>query len=477
MKRSLIHLATVVSLIGSTSPVLGQDRPDVLFLGIDDLNDWIGCLGGHPDAKTPNIDRLAKRGVLFSNAHCQSPVCNPSRASMMTSLYPETTGIYFLSPEFKKSPVAAKATPMTVRFADEGYEVAGAGKTYHHNENKEYIARYAGSFGGFGPLPKKKLSPFEEHRLWDWGRYPKTDDEMPDVKIANWTVAEIQKSPEKPRFLSVGFYRPHVPQYAPKKWFDLHDNTSRLPLVQKDDLADIPPYGIDLTRLGHISPTQEWVTENQQWEPLVLSYLACVSFVDSQVGRLLDALDQSERGKNTFIVLYSDHGFHLGEKDRWAKRSIWEDGVHVPVIIAGPGIEGGRVCTKPVELIDLYPTLLELTGLDPDPMHEGNSLVPLLKNPKTEWPHLARSSFGPGNVAIRSERYRYIRYADGSEELYDHSSDPHEWTNLASDASLKDVIEKHRTALPTKFHPILGTRSTGHKAFELTEKAAALRKN
>lgn len=475
MKRFLIHVATITSLLGFFQTVHGKERPDVLFLGIDDLNDWIGCLGGHPDAKTPNIDRLAKRGVLFSNAHCQSPVCNPSRASMMTSLYPESTGIYFLNPPLKKSPVASKATPMTVRFAEEGYEVAGAGKTFHHKENEEYIARYAGQFGGFGPLPEKPLSPFKKHRLWDWGGYPESDEEMPDFKIAAWTVNEFQQNPEKPRFLSVGFYRPHVPQYAPRKWFDLHADSARLPEVRKDDLGDIPPYGVDLTRLGHIAPTQEWVLENDQWKPLVHSYLACVTFVDSQVGRVLDALDKSHRGKNTFIVLYSDHGFHLGEKDRWAKRSLWEDGVHVPLIIAGPGIEGGRVCTRPVELIDLYPTLLELTGLEADPMHEGNSLVPLLKDTQAEWPHLARSSFGPGNVAIRSERYRYIRYTDGSEELYDHENDPHEWNNLASDPALADVIEKHRAALPEKFHPILGQGSTGHQAFKLSEDAAALR--
>ena len=236
--------------------------------------------------------------------------------------------------------------------------------------------------------------------------------------------------------------------------------------VKKDDLADLSQYAIDLTREKHVAPTHDWVVENDEWPALVHSYRAAVTFADAQVGRVLDALDASGKADQTIVVLYSDHGFHLGEKDRWAKRSIWDDGVRVPIIVAGPGIKPGRVCTKPVELLDIYPTLLDLTGAKADASHEGQSLAPLLKDVDADWPHMARSSFGPGNVAIRSERYRYIRYADGSEELYDHQPDPHEWTNVIDDKKLADVVAAHRAHLPKKFHPILGTGSTGHKAFE-----------
>ncbi|MDX1563982.1 MAG: sulfatase [Phycisphaeraceae bacterium] len=447
------------------------NKPHVMLIAIDDLNDWIGCLGGHPQAKTPNIDRLAKRGVLFANAHCQSPVCNPSRASMMTSLYPETTGIYFLSPSLDKSPVARKNTVLPKRFAAEGYHVAAAGKLFHGGD-KKYFPVYGGTFGGFGPIPKKKIAYFKRPRLWDWGAYPEKDEQMPDHKIAAWGVEQLAKTYNKPLFLATGFYRPHVPQYAPQKWFDLYPTeTLQLPKVLENDLKDLSPYAINLTRLRHVAPKHDWVVKKNEWKPLVRSYLACVSFVDHQVGKILDAIDKSPRKDNTIIVFYTDHGFHLGEKDRWAKRSIWQDGAGVPMIIAGPGIARGKVCRKPVELIDIYPTLLDLAGLKADPKLEGQSMVPLLKNPEADWPHMARSSFGPGNVAIISEQYRYIHYNDGSEEFYDRENDPHEWHNQIANPKFKDQIARHRAALPKKYHPILKGRSTGHKAYAASETA------
>ena len=447
-------------------------KPNVLLIAIDDLNDWIGCMGGHPQAKTPNIDRLAARGVLFNNAHCQSPVCNPSRASMMTSLYPATTGIYFLSPDLAKSPLAKESTLMPMRFQNEGYHVSGAGKIFHGNQSQRYLPNWAGRFGGFGPSPEKKLSSFPGMRPWDWGAYPKQDDKMPDHKIAAWAVEQLKKKQETPSFIAVGFYRPHVPQYVPQKWFDLYPLDSvQLPKVSENDLDDLSDYAINLTRLKHVAPPHNWVVKNDEWKPLVQSYLACVSFVDHQVGKLLDALENSPAKDNTLIILYSDHGFHLGEKERWAKRSLWEDSTRVPLIVAGPGVAQGKVCSKPAQLLDIYPTLLELTGLKPDPKLEGDSLVPMLKNPQADWPHMARTSFGPGNYSIRSERYRYIHYNDGSEEFYDHAEDAHEWNNLIGKPELASLIEEHRAHKPKQFHPILGTDSTGHKAYKASEAA------
>lgn len=466
-----------VMLLGSpvSAAETSNEKPkvNVLLIAVDDLNDWIGCMGGHPQAKTPNMDRLAARGVLFSNAHCQSPVCNPSRASMMTSLYPATTGIYFLNPDLSQSPVAMKNTLLPHRFQEEGYHVSGAGKLFHGNQNQKYIPNYGGTFGGMGPLPKKKLTSFPGHPLWDWGAYPDKDEKMPDFKIAAWGEKELQKKHTKPFFIATGFYRPHVPHFAPQKWFDMYPlDTLKLPEVMKNDLTDLPEYGINLTRLNHVAPTHKWVMENDEWKPLVQSYLACVSFVDHQVGKVLDALDASPYADNTYIVLYTDHGFHLGEKERWAKRSLWEDGTRTPLIIVGPGVAKGMVCKKPVQLLDIYPTLLALTGLNADPKLEGNSLAKLLKNPTADWPHLARTSFGPGNVAIRSERYRYIHYNDGTEEFYDHSKDTNEWHNLIKNPDMAELVNTHRAALPKKSHPILGERSTGHKAFEASAAAA-----
>jgi arylsulfatase A-like enzyme len=447
-----------------------ETKKNILLIPVDDLNDWIGVLGGHPQAKTPNMDYLASRGTLFTNAQCQSPVCNPSRASMMTSLYPETSGIYFLNPGIESSPVSMKSTLLTQRYVDEGYHVTAVGKIMHGGENAKHLPNYAGNHGGFGPLPKTKISPFPGVRLWDWGAFPEKDEQMPDFKTAAWGIDQLGKKYDKPFFIATGFYRPHVPQYAPQKWFDMYPlETIQLPKTPPDDLADVPKYGVNLTRLKHIAPTQKWVIENNQWKPLVQSYLACVSFVDAQVGKVVKALEKSPYKDNTYIVLYSDHGFHLGEKERWAKRTLWGDSARVPMIIVGPGIKPGQVCNKPVQLLDIYPTLLELTGHKTDTKIEGHSLVPLLKDPKAPWPHMARTSFGPKNYAIMSEQYRYIHYNDGSEEFYDLKNDPHEWHNQIMNPKYSSKIKLHRANKPKSFHKLLGIKSTGHNAFKASE--------
>lgn len=447
-------------------------KPNILVIAVDDLNDWIGVLGGHPQAKTPHMDRLAQRGMLFNNAHCQAPVCNPSRASVMTSLYPSTSGIYFLNPDITESPVASKSTVMPKRFESEGYHVFAAGKLFHNGKgiNETHIPNYAGQFGGFGPMPDDKISDYPGHPLWDWGAFPERDDQMPDYQIASWAEARLAETRDQPFWMGVGFYRPHVPQFTPQKWFDMYPLESlQLPKTISDDLNDISSYGVDITRLKHVSPTYEWVAGNDAWKPLVQSYLACVSFVDEQIGRVLAALDNGDYGDNTYVVLFSDHGFHLGEKERFAKRSLWEDGARVPLIIMGPGIPQGKVCSKPVQLLDIYPTLLALSELEPDAAHEGNSLLPLLENPESEWTNYARTSFGPGNYAIVSEGYRFIQYSDGSEEFYHHNIDPQEWHNAIDKPEYVDVIKKHRTQIPKERYEILGEGSTGHLSYEASE--------
>ena len=444
-------------------------KPNFLFIAIDDLNDWVGCLGGHPQAITPNIDRLAAQGVLFTNAHCQSPVCNPSRASLMTGLYPSTTGIYFLNPDIQASTVAKESILLPQRFEQEGYYVTGAGKLFHNGKgiNERYIPNYGGQFGGFGPLPEKKISTYPGHPLWDWGVYPEKDEDMPDFQIAQWAMHQLTQKRDSAWWMGVGFYRPHVPQYVPQKWFDLYPIDSiQLPAILANDLDDLSRYGIDLTRLEHVSPPHEWVIENDAWKPMVQSYLACVSFVDDQVGKVVRALRESPYADNTYIVLWSDHGFHIGEKERHAKRSLWKDGTQVPLMVVGPDIPQGKICEKPVELIDLYPTLLELAGLKKDTSIEGQSLLPLLMNTSASWPYYARTSFGPGNYSIVSARYRYIQYKDGSEEFYDHQEDPNEWYNLIDDVKFAAEIRRHRSQIPEQRHPILGQGSTGHKAYQ-----------
>ena len=455
----------LLSFFAFQSLIFGASKkPNVLLISIDDLNDWVGCMGGHPQAKTPNIDRVAKMGTLFNNAHCQSPVCNPSRASMMTGRYPHTSGVYFLSPDLKEAPVLKNLKTMPEVFVDHGYKTMAAGKIFHRGD-KRFFQEYLAT-GGFGPRPQKKISQPHGHPLWDWGIFPDDDNLMPDMKCAKWAVDQLSQKHDKPFFMGVGFYRPHVPMFATKKWFDMHPKDKiKLPAVRGDDLKDLSQYAIDLTNLEHVSPTHEWVTGAGQWEHAVQSYLASVTFADHCLGLVLDALEKSAHSDNTIIALFSDHGFHLGEKERWAKRSLWEDGTRVPVVVVAPGHKAAQKTNRPAELLDIFPTLLELAGLPKDETQEGQSLVPLMKNPNREWKHPAITSFGLGNYSIRSTNYRFIKYFDGSCELYDLRDDPHEWKNLIDNPKMKKVIQEHASFIPKKQQPILPGNSTGHKAY------------
>lgn len=467
-------LALFAMLFLTTSFVLAAEKqPNVLLISIDDLNDWTGVQGGHPQAQTPNIDRLAARGTLFNNAHCQSPVCNPSRSSLMTGRHPHSSGVYFLSPDLQQAPALQGLDTLPERFAKHGYQTLAAGKLFHTRDQR-FFQTYGGNMGGFGPRPKKKISQPHGHPLWDWGAFPDRDEDMPDDKIASWAVEQLNAMPkdlEKPFFMGVGFYRPHVPMFAPKKWFDkFPQDQIQLPLVKENDRDDLSPYAIALTNEKHVSPTHQWMTSAGQWQHAVQSYLASVAFADHCLGRVLDALDASEHKDNTIVVLFSDHGFHLGEKQRWAKRTIWENGTRVPVIVAAPGYGAGQISPKPAQLLDLFPTLLDLANLPRDHSQEGHSLVPLLNNPAADWPHIALSSFGKGNFAVRSQRYRYIQYLDGSEELYDHQVDPHEWNNLAKDANALAILEAHRKHIPEKQADVLPGKSTGHNAYSAAQR-------
>ena len=294
----------------------------------------------------------------------------------MSSLYPSSYGIYFLNPDLEQSSVAKNNTLLPKRFQDEGYYVTGAGKLFHGNQNQKYLPNYAGSFGGFGPLPKKKVSSYPGMKLWDWGAYPENDTDMPDHKIAAWGIEQLNQRFDQPLFLATGFYRPHVPQFAPQKWFDLYPLDSlQLPVSVSNDLDDISEYGKQITRLGHVAPTMQWVLENEQWKPLVQSYLACVSFVDHQIGKLLDALDSSPYKENTYVVLYTDHGFI------WVKRSVLLNEV------SGKTHSNTHDYSRPWNrerwylfatdsIVGYLSNIVELTGLNADSQLEGSSLVP-----------------------------------------------------------------------------------------------------
>jgi choline-sulfatase len=464
----MMNRRTFLRGIGATlaTGVLGQlaraqdrqaaQRPNVLFIAIDDQNDWVGPLGGHPLVKTPHMDRLAARGTTFLNAHVQSPLCNPSRTSLMLSLRPTTTGVYGLSPWFRSLPQWRDRVTLPQHFKAHGYRTFTTGKIYHGGvggpEQRAAEFDVWGPPGGVGVKPEKKLippTPMGDHPLMDWGVFPHRDEDKQDFKVASWAVEQIRNMPkDQPFFLAAGFFLPHVPCYATQEWFDLYPDDDRLlPAIRDDDRDDTPRFSWYLH--WHLpEPRLRWVRENNQLRNLVRSYLACTSFVDAQVGRLLDALEESGLTDNTIVVLWSDHGYHLGEKGITGKNTLWERSTRVPLIFAGPGVKAGERCTHPAELLDMYPTLVELCGLTERSDLEGISLVPQLRDATAPRERPAITSHNQGNHGIRSERWRYIRYADGSEELYDHRKDPQEWANLAGDPKFAGVIEEHRRWLP-----------------------------
>ena len=429
-------------------------KPNILMIAIDDQNDWIGYMGGHPLVKTPNIDALAKRGTAFTNAHCQSPLCNPSRTSLMTGLRPGTTGIYGLAPWIRQVPEFKDVVTLPQYLKKHGdYTSYTTGKIYHGGNGRRKTDKEFDVIGppaNGRPFPSKKLvtTPFGNHPLVDWGLFPHKDEDKGDWKVAEWAVDQLNQKPKEPFFMSVGFFLPHVPCFATEKWFDLYpDNDSVLPKILREDRSDTPRFSWYLHwYLPEVR--RKWLEDNNEWRNLTRSYLACTSFVDGQVGRVLSALEANGFDENTLIVLWSDHGWHIGEKGITGKNTLWDDGTRVPLIFAGPGVKQGQVCAKPAELLDIYPTLNDLLKLPKNKTLEGHSLVPQLLDAQAprKWP--AITTHNHDNHGIRSENWRYIQYADGSEELYDMREDPNEWHNLADNKKYADVIAAHKKHLP-----------------------------
>ena len=464
MKQIISFVVSIAVLVCATPhPSLAADtQPNVLFIAIDDQNDWIGHLGGHPLVKTPNLDRLARRGTTFLNAHVQSPLCNPSRTSVMLGLRPTTTGIYGLEPWFRTVEAWKDRVTLPQHFKSHGYRTSAGGKIFHvtsgspQRRSVEFDAW--GPHGGIGVKPEKKLippTPMGNHPAMDWGVFPHRDEDKGDSHVASWAVEQIKgAAKDQPFFIAAGFCLPHVPCYATQKWFDLYpDDDSVLPKVREGDRADTPRFSWYL-HWKLPEPRLKWLEENHEWRNLVRSYLACTSFVDAQIGRLLDALDESGLADNTIVVVWSDHGYHLGEKGISGKNTLWERSTRVPLIFAGPGVTAAQRCDRPAELLDIYPTLIELCGLTPRSDLEGLSLMPHLKDAEAPRERPAITSHNQGNHGIRSERWRYIQYADGSEELYDMQHDPNEWTNLAGRTEHAAVIEEHRRWRPQPDVPL-----------------------
>jgi arylsulfatase A-like enzyme len=436
----------VLLLLGAAAPA---EKPNVLFIPVDDLNDWIGPLKGHPQARTPHIDRLAARGVVFSRAYCAAPACNPSRTALMTGVRPWTSGVYHNDQPWRPVMKDAVTIPQVLR--SQGYSVMAGGKILHGGfDDAASWDERAKLTGKNSHPPKAPANGIPNAGHFDWAPVDAADEDMSDYRMVSWASEVLQRKHEKPFFLATGFVKPHLPWYVPKKYFDLFPlDQIVLPEVKEGDLDDVPAAG---RRMARPEGDHASVLKADGWRTAVQGYLASIAFMDAQVGRLLDALDRSDYAKNTVIVFWGDHGWHLGEKSHWRKFALWERATRAPLIVAGPGIAPG-VCGRTVDFMDLYPTIAALCGAPPREGIAGNSLMPLLKNPSEAWDRPAITTHGRGNHAVRTERWRYIRYADGSEELYDHAADPNEWTNVAAAPGNEKVKAELARWLPEKDAP------------------------
>jgi len=441
-------------LVSCQSSEKKMNPPNVLMISIDDLNDWVGVLGAHPDAQTPNIDRLAKEGILFTNAHCQAPICGPSRASLLSGLRPSTTGVYgqISDEDLRAVPSFENIDFLPEYFKKNGYKTLGVGKIFHGHAPKGVFQHSGGRIKGFGPKPTKPFKWNQKGTSTDWGAFPQHDSLMNDYSYAQWTKKELQKKHDQPFFMAVGLIRPHVPWYAPKKWFDQYDvDKIALPQYDPDDFNDLPEIAKRIAYKG-MMPTTDWAIESGEWRNIVHAYLACISFVDHQVGIVLDALQNSEYHDNTIVVLWSDHGYEIGEKGSFGKHTLWSESTKVPLIFKIPDFKSPKSIDQPVELLDLYPTLLDFAKLPKNPLNEGKSLRSFIEG-NADDEAIAITTYGKNNHSMINQSYRYIRYEDGSEELYDLSIDPDEKNNIADRPDLNAVKESLMLQFPQKNVP------------------------
>ena len=476
-KQCCVLMFIASAFCGVTTPssadevITDKSQPNILFIMVDDLNDWVGYTGKNTSTVTPNIDALAANGTAFTQAYSQYPVCGPSRASLFSGLLPSDLKIWE-HPGSDHEVVAAAAkhnTPlMHTYFRQNGYKTMAVGKLLHRHVPKDSVDM-SGGRGDWDQLPNSKELVWKSKKtLTDWGVYSESEQEMSDPMAAAWAVNRLAEKHDRPFMLMVGFLRPHVPWYVPQKYFDAVGEASKvsLPPYKKDDLDDVSPYIRDLNRKEQM-PSTEWAKEKGVWQDIVQSYLASINFADHYVGEVLNALKASAYADNTIVVLVSDHGYMLGEKNTHQKQALWERANKVPMIIAGPGLPKGEKRQQGVGLIDLYPTLLDLANLPANKVNVGHSLKPILFHPNTKWNYPVISQWQDkfnakgekvylSGQAVQVGTWRYSLYGDGSEELYNHISDPNEWTNLANNPSTaakhRKLIDTFKSYLPTNFN-------------------------
>jgi arylsulfatase A-like enzyme len=424
---------------GGETPPPPEPPRNLLMIAIDDLNDWVGYLGGHPQVKTPNLDALAARSTAFTHAYCTAPVCSASRAGVLSGLSVQSTKVFDLSTDFKT------ANP-TKREFDEmlgaaGYDVSRFGKIDH------VYSPFTQPLPSPAPFSNKVCAVPKGEGAFDWGPSGGGDADQPDYRYAQEGIEFLAEQPtNRPFCLSVGFVRTHVAWYAPQRFIDMYPLSSIVvPKVPVDDLNDIGPVGKSIALKFNF---HECIVGQSLWADAVRGYLATISWVDEQIGRLIAALDASPHAANTLVVLWSDHGFHLGEKFHWHKEALWERATRVPCIIRSPGQTKGVKQAACISLRDLAPTILAHCGVKPDYAMDGQSLLPLLQEPTLAWTRPVLTTMDGIHHAVRTPAWRYIRYQTGEQELYDEVSDPDEIVNIAGLASSKAVIAELEKWMP-----------------------------
>lgn len=447
-----------------TSLYAEKSHPNILFIAIDDMNDWTTLFDENNPIKTPNLQRLAKRGTFFDRAYCAAPACCPSRAAVMTGIAPHKSKVYANGDAWAKLTPYAEVIPRHFKH-QAGYQTQGGGKIYHHggtgkapkdkptfdhyNRMKLLYGKQKSNLNGFGPSDAPLNKPF-----YDWGEFQ--GDKQNDDFTIEWAGSVMKKTWDNnasPQFLAVGIFRPHLPFWAPKRHFAHYpaDENLVMPPLPQDDMTDVPKAGYRMTlkeRFFQDKTRKQLDFSLGSDEQLIRCYQAASSYADEKVGELLDHLDSTGQADNTIIVLWSDHGYHLGDKDCFVKFTLWEKANHVPFIIVAPGVTTpGTRCSNPVSLLDIYPTLIDLAGLSkPDYTLDGVSLVPLLKDVNAKWDRPALSTYKEGNHTIRTPEFRYIRYNNGEEELYS-DNDPWNHHNLVKKPEMLPVLKEHRKKL------------------------------
>ena len=454
--------ALFASALPAAEPARLPAKPNVLFIAVDDLNHWVGYLGRNAQTKTPNLDRLARRGVWFTRGYCAAPVCNPSRAALLSGLRPGASAVYDNQDDFTR--FIPEEITLTTQFRKAGYYVCGAGKIYHGSVHRpgewdDYHSRV-------NRQSEDKPNTVKAGKL-DITPLNCRDEDMADYQFVSYGIAQLNRQRDQPLFVAVGLTKPHLPWSVPKKYYERFPlETLELPPYQEDDLNDLPPIGLRMAR-GPAGDHEVILREGtNSWKKAIQAYLAAINFCDAMVGRLLDAFDQSPYATNTLICFWSDHGWHLGEKHHWRKFALWEETTRAPLIWVVPGLtQPNRRCDRTVDFMSIYPTLADLCGL-PLPRHvQGESLRALLANPQMPWTQPAVTTYRYLNHAVRNEDWRYIRYANGDEELYNHSVDPLEWTNLANKPEHAD-----QKAALAKWLPKVNKEPTGGKAADRKNK-------